>query len=158
MEIERKWLIRAENIPYDLNQLEHFEIQQAYISFSPTIRIRKINEERFILTVKSEPIGNSFSREEFELDISRKDYENLLRKAEGHIISKTRYLFHRDDGLLEEIDIFHGIFEGLAYMEIEFQKEEDADSFKEPDWVIRDVSKTKGFSNGALARNGMPEI
>ena len=158
MEIERKWLIDPKNIPYDLSTLEHCEIEQAYISFSPTIRVRKMNDDRFILTVKSKPVGNGLSREEYELDISRQDFDNLLKKAEGNIINKTRYYFHRDDGLLEEIDIFHGIFEGLSYMDIEFSSDKDAEGFPSPYWVTRDVSKENGFSNDSLARNGMPDI
>lgn len=158
MEIERKWLIKADNIPYDLEKLEHFEIEQAYISFSPTVRIRRINSERFILTVKSKPIGNSFAREEFEMDIAEKEYFSLLKKAEGRLIHKTRYLNRREDGLLEEIDIFSGGFNGLAYLEIEFSDEKEAKDFVQPQWVERDVTNEKGFSNGALARNGMPEI
>ena len=41
-EIERKWLI--EKIPFDLKGYECLEIEQAYLSPSPTVRVRKENE------------------------------------------------------------------------------------------------------------------
>ena len=74
------------------------------------------------------------------------------------MISKTRYINKRQDGLTEEIDIFKGGLSGLAYLEIEFPDEISAENFKEPDWVIKDVTLEKGFSNGELAEYGMPEI
>ena len=59
MEIERKWLIDVNNIPYDLNSLDHDDIEQAYISFKPTIRIRKIsNKGEYVLTIKSSSKDN----------------------------------------------------------------------------------------------------
>ena len=38
MEIERKWLVNQKDIPYDLAQLGAYEIEQAFLSFHPTIR------------------------------------------------------------------------------------------------------------------------
>lgn len=156
MEIERKWLVRKEKIPYDLEKLKSEEIEQAYISFSPTIRIRKIDGRRFILTVKSKT-GTTLSREEYETDITEEDYFNLMKKSEGKVISKTRYLNRREDGLPEEIDVFHGELKGLCYMEIEFGDEKTAEEFPSPEWVDRDVSSEKGYSNGDLAKYGMPK-
>ncbi len=159
MEIERKWLIKAESIPYDLTKLVCCEIEQAYISFSPVIRIRKINDDRFILTVKSSPENaGKFSRNEYEININSDEYIKLKEKSEGFVISKTRYINKRQDGLTEEIDIFKDRFSGLAYLEIEFPDEISAENFKTPDWVIKDVTLEKGFSNGELAEYGMPEI
>ena len=163
MEIERKWLVRIADIPYDLQTLEAYEIEQAYISFRPSIRVRMLRGrdggERFVLTVKSASVdGDALAREEFELPIDRKAYDALLRKAEGVVICKTRYLFRRADSLLEEIDLFHGALEGLAYLEIEFGSVEQAKAFPSPDWVVRDVTADKRFRNSALARFGMPDI
>lgn len=157
MEIERKWLVEKSEIPYNLEKLEHLEIEQAYISFSPVIRIRSINNKRFILTTKSSAGTESFlSRNEAEIEISAEEYSLLMKKSDGRIISKTRYLFERDDKLLEEIDIFEGGLAGLCYLEIEFPDEETAIKFPSPEWTIKDVTADKKFTNGSLARNGMP--
>ncbi|MBQ7541156.1 MAG: CYTH domain-containing protein [Clostridia bacterium] len=163
MEIERKWLLDTERIPYDLDTLEAYEIEQAYISFRPSVRVRRLRgkngAERFVLTVKSAAVdGGSLAREEFELPIDRKAYDSLLKKAEGRVIRKTRYLVRRSDGLLEEIDLFRGDLEGLAYLEIEFGDVAQAQSFPSPDWTQRDVTADKRFRNSALARFGMPDL
>lgn len=163
MEIERKWLIDKQKIPHDLNTLESFEIEQAYISFRPSIRVRMLRAcdgaERFVLTLKSASADrNALSREEYELPIDHKAYDTLMQKAEGNKIHKTRYLFRRADGLLEELDVFHGALDGLAYLEIEFVSVEQAKSFPSPDWVVRDVTADKRFRNSALARFGLPDV
>lgn len=154
MEIERKWLIRKEQIPYDLEKLPSHEIEQCYVSFSPVIRIRKINHgERYILTVKSTEQG--ISRQEFELPLSGEEYENLYQKREGNMLQKTRYL-KEENGLVQEIDIFRGDLEGLCYMEIEFPTKEAAETYPTPDWVVADVSDRIEYANASLARHGHP--
>ena len=163
MEIERKWLLQAKDVPYTLDELEAYGIEQAYVSFHPTVRVRALKDrqgnESFVLTVKSgSKSADGLAREEFELPIDSDGYETLLRKAEGSVIRKTRYLFRRADGLLEEIDVFHDALEGLCYLEIEFPTVEQARAFPSPAWTQRDVTSEKRFRNSALARDGMPEV
>ena len=150
MEIERKWLADQNSIPYDLDALDAYEIEQAYISFRPTVRVRSLRdrrgEMRYVLTVKSgSKAGDGLV-----------GYETLLRKAEGGVIRKTRYLFRRADGLLEEIDVFRDALEGLCYLEIEFPTADAARAFVSPEWTERDVTSDKRFRNSALAQYGMP--
>ena len=153
MEIERKWLIDSTKIPYDLNIYEHWDIEQAYISFKPTIRIRKIgNIDKYILTIKGSSSDNGLSRDEYEIYISEKEYNDLLNKTEGLILSKTRYRVPVGD-LLMEIDFFHRDYEGLSYMEIEFENTEEANKFETPDWVIKELTYDKRFTNAKLAKS-----
>ena len=49
MEIERKYLVRS--LPNNIDQYEHFEVEQAYLCTSPTLRIRRMGDA-YILTVK----------------------------------------------------------------------------------------------------------
>ena len=152
MEIERKWLIDKNKLPYDIGTLKHYEIVQAYISFSPTIRIRKIiNYGRNILTIKGSSHDKGLSRQEYEIDITDKQFDSLMEKCEGLILYKTRYMVKEED-LLYEIDFFHEEYEGLAYMEIEFQDKEKARNYPDPAWAIRDVTYDKRFSNASLAK------
>ena len=157
-EIERKWLIDPSKVIYDLSKVEPLCMEQSYISFSPTVRLRAVNDEKFILCVKSRPAPGSLTRDEFEISLSREDYEHLLTKTEGNIIRKKRYCIKNDEGHTLEFDIFEGDLQGLAYMEIEFSSEEEAISYPNPEWAIKDVSSDKRYKNAVLAQKGMPEI
>ena len=156
-EIERKWLIKVEDIPFDLSKAEKYEIEQTYLNFSPEIRVRNINNNEYILTIKSDTSIKGLVREENEYIITEEEYNNLLTKKEGNTITKTRYRFKDEKETEMEIDIFSGDLEGLAYLEIEFINVEDANEYKTPDWVVKDVTTDFNYKNGYLARYGIPD-
>lgn len=156
VEIEKKWIIDKENIPYDLSDAEIMDIEQTYISFSPEIRVRKINGgEEYSFAVKTNMTSDGMIRDEMEDYITEEDYNNLITKQEGNTIYKTRYQF-LDGDYLFAIDIFSGELEGLAYLEIEFGNQEEAETFETPNWVIKDVTNDLSYKNGHLARYGIP--
>ena len=157
LEIERKWLIDSENIHYNLSKARKYEIIQTYISFSPEIRVRKINGNDHVLTVKGKLLQNGLVRKENEYDISENEYNELLKKQSGNTIYKTRYVVTDENGIDLQIDIFKQELEGLAYMEIEFDSVKMADKYKTPNWVIKDVTSDVEYKNGHLARYGIPE-
>ena len=152
MEIERKYLVKY--LPEDLESYPHSLISQAYISTSPVIRIRR-NGERFILTVKSSGL---ISREEYELLLTEEEYESLKKKAEGNVIEKTRYKIPEKDGLTIELDIFHGIFDGLIYAEVEFPDMETAEQYTAPDFFGREVTGDGFYQNSSLSRMSEEDI
>ncbi len=155
-EIERKWLIRAKDIPLNLNNAIKIDIVQTYLNFSPEIRVRNIdNGSQYILTIKSNMSVDGLKREEKEYYITENEYKNLLKKQEGNSIHKTRYQI-KYNGEIYEIDIFHDQLEGLAYLEIEFEDEKKAKEFNTPDWVIKDVTDNINYKNGYLSRYGIP--
>lgn len=150
MEIERKFLINDK--AFDLDSYDYVEIQQAYISTSPVIRVRKrctkLGNEEYILTVKSKGM---LSRQEFELSLEPGDYENLLTKAEGNIITKRRYIIPLEDGLTLELDYFKDLFQGLVMGEIEFTNEDEAKKYNLPDFVIKEVTFDKRYHNSNMS-------
>lgn len=157
IEIEKKWLIREEDIPYNLSNAEIFEIEQTYISFSPEIRVRRINcGQEYTFAVKTNLTSDGMIRDELEDSITEEEYNNLIKKKEGNTIRKTRYQF-LDGNYLVAIDIFSGELDGLAYMEIEFANKDEANKFQTPSWVIKDVTDDIRYKNGHLARYGIPE-
>lgn len=157
VEIEKKWLINKENIPYNLSDAEIIEIEQTYICFSPEIRVRKINGgQEYTFAVKTNMTSDGMTRDELEDYITEEEYDNLMEKREGNTIHKTRYQFLDGDYLLA-IDIFSGELEGLAYLEIEFENQEEANKFETPSWVIKDVTSDLNYKNGHLARYGIPD-
>ena len=158
-EIERKWLIKKEDIPYDLNDsnVQKIEIKQTYICFDPEMRVRDYNNgESFEFTMKNNMSIDGLIRDEVNIDITKEQYDNLIKKQEGNTINKTRYQLY-DNGQIIALDIFHGDLDGLAYMEIEFKTEDESNNYKEPNWVIKDVTSDINYKNGHLARYGIPE-
>ncbi|MCI5679266.1 MAG: CYTH domain-containing protein [Bacteroidales bacterium] len=151
MEIERKFLTK--HIPFDITAYPCLAISQAYISFSPTIRIRQSNED-YILTVKGK---GHLEREEFELPLSKEDYDRLLQKTEGTPVIKKRYLVPLAEGLTAEVDIYEGELIGLMTTEVEFPSLEAAESFVAPQWFGKDVSKEKAYKNTSLSLYGKPK-
>ena len=148
MEIERKWLVYPAAIPYDLNTLHFIRIRQAYISFSPSVRIRQINNgEKNILTVKRQTAYPGLANEESEYEVDSDLAAFLFSCTSGNLIIKTRYLNPLPSGLTEEIDIFSGALEGLAYLEIEFPDIEQAKSYPSPVLLVY----------ASLARYGSPK-
>ena len=85
MEIERKFLVGK--LPENLEQYPCSCIEQAYISTQPVIRVRRKNDQ-YILTCKGEGL---LSREEHELFLTQNEYQGLLARAQGQIITKKRY-------------------------------------------------------------------
>ncbi|MDF2609587.1 MAG: adenylate cyclase [Lachnospiraceae bacterium] len=155
MEIERKFTIKK--IPDNLSQYKKKEIEQGYLSTKePVIRIRKSNDN-YLITYKSRlgmaeiPGEVALSCEEVELPLSQETYDHLKAKIDHHMIVKTRYMIPLPDGCIAELDIFHGILEGLVFVEVEFPGEEEAKKFHAPDWFGEDVSFDKRYKNNYLA-------
>lgn len=148
MEIERKFLIKKDNIPTNIEEYPHNELEQAYIITEPVLRIRKKNDS-FILTYKGQGL---MVREEVEFPLTKKAYEKLLKKAEGNIITKTRYKIPEKNELVIELDIFSGLFEGLYLAEVEFPDEESAFNYIPPEWFGKEVTNETTFHNSTLSQ------
>ena len=150
MEIERKFLIG--NIP-DLSEYKYHEIEQAYLNTNPVVRIRK-EDDTYYLTYK----GKGFmAREEYNLPLNKESYEHLLKKADGNIISKRRYLIPYDKYTIE-LDIFTGVFQGLVIAEVEFDSVDEANSFIGPDGFVEDVTSDKKYHNSYLSKLDLNEM
>ena len=102
LEIERKFLIKRENLPENLEQYPSKVIEQGYLCTEPVVRIRKSNDN-YYLTYKSKGL---LAREEYNLPLTKEAYEHLKPKADGIVISKVRYVIPEKDGLSIELDVF----------------------------------------------------
>ena len=151
MEIERKFLVKV--MP-DLSKYKSKKLVQGYLNTSPTVRIRREDDE-YYLTYKSKTTDN-ISREEYNLPLNEEAFEHMLAKVDGNIISKTRYLIplgknEAGNELTAELDVFDAPFEKLVFMEVEFPTIEEAKSFKAPEWFGEDVSDKKEYYNSYLS-------
>lgn len=146
MEIERKFLIPV--LPEKLETYPHRRIEQAYLCTEPVVRIRRQDED-YILTYKS---TGMMAREEYNLPLTKEAYEHLKEKADGIVLSKTRYLLPLQDGLTIELDVFDRTYEGLWLAEVEFESIEQAESFVPPVWFGEDVTYSGKYHNSVLSR------
>ena len=148
MEIERKFLIERENIPGNISEYPCHDIEQAYLSTDPVVRIRR-SDDSWYLTYKSRGL---LSREEYNLPLTEKSYLHLREKADGKILTKKRFNIPvSGTGLIIELDIFSGDYEGLVLAEVEFSSEEEALSFVPPAWFGREVTWSGEYQNSVLA-------
>ena len=156
LEIERKFLLDVNHIPVDLEKADQYEILQTYISFSPEVRVRKINEYYYSFALKLPKDQIGLARQEVEFPIHYEEYSRLFDKKEANSISKTRYQF-QTEGVMVAVDIYHQELNGLAVAEIEFDSKEAADEFVPYDWFVKDVTSDKRYKNANLAKDGLPK-
>ena len=130
MEIERKYLVSG--LPDNIDSYPCRLIEQGYLNTSPVVRVRRDNNN-YYLTYKG---SGMMAREEYNLPLTQEAYEHLRPKADGIVISKTRYLIPEKDGLTIELDVFHDDYEGLLLAEVEFETEEEANNFRQHCQII----------------------
>lgn len=161
MEIERKFTLKS--LPENLDQYSCRHIEQAYLNTDPVIRVRKEDDD-YYLTYKGRGM---LAREETNLDLNEASYYHLRAKADGNIISKTRYLIPLphpgfkagyptppdDYTLTIELDVFDPPFAPLVMAEVEFGSREAAEAFMPPDWFDEDVTYNKEYHNSYMSLN-----
>lgn len=145
MEIERKFLIKK--LPANLASFPCHKIEQAYLNTNPVVRIRR-QDDAYFLTYKGE---GHMVREEYNLPLNETSYCHLKEKADGIILTKTRYLLPLEGGLTIELDVFGAPYEGLFLAEVEFPDVESANSFTPPHWFGEDVTFSSGYHNSTLS-------
>lgn len=146
MEIEKKYLI--DTLPENLNQYSFHIIEQGYLNTEPVVRIRRQDDE-YYLTYKGKGM---LVREEYNLPLNKESYQHLIQKADGNIITKKRYCIPYEEKYTIELDVFHGLFEGLILAEVEFPSVEDAERFYPPDWFGEDVTYNPKYHNSNMSK------
>lgn len=148
MEIERKFLIDKIPDSIDLSSLKCRQIEQGYLCTEPVVRVRRDNDD-YYLTYKSKGL---MAREEYNLPLNEAAYNTLIKKADGNIITKTRYEIPEKNNLTIELDIFEGKFSGLLLAEVEFSSEAEALAYTPPAWFGKDVTKDASYHNSNMAK------
>lgn len=148
MEIERKFLVNKEQLPENLEEYPFHRIEQGYLCTESVVRIRRQDNDYF-LTYKSKGL---MSRKEYNLPLTKDAYFHLKTKADGLVISKTRYLIPEKNGLTIELDVFHEEYDGLFLAEVEFPSEEAAEAYIPPTWFGKDVTWSSEYHNSTLSQ------
>ena len=159
MEIERKFTLKS--LPANLEDYPHHRIEQAYLNVNPVVRVRREDDE-YYMTYKG---SGMMAREESNLPLNKEAYYHLREKADGNIISKTRYRIPltnpgfkaghpappTDYTLTIELDVFDPPFAPLVMAEVEFGSKEAAEAFLPPEWFDEDVTYCKEYHNSYMA-------
>lgn len=153
MEIERKFLIRPACLPKDIDRYPHKKFIQGYLSTEPVLRVRREGED-YVVTYKS---AGLLAREEYNLPLTKESFLHLIKKADGIIISKTRYCIPTENDLTIELDIFDAPLAPLILAEVEFASLDEANAYKPLTWFDREVTMESTYHNSTLSKNGLPE-
>ena len=165
-EIERKYLLRNDSFRQLATAV--VPIAQGYLSTDPdrTIRVRRKGDKAY-LTIKGKNENGGISHFEWEKEITVNDAESLLslcsnstprlgRGAGGEVlITKDRYLVPWQ-GLMIEVDVFHGANEGLVMAEIELPSE-DYPMPELPDFIGEEVTADPRYYNSYLSAHPFSE-
>ena len=116
-----------------------------------TTRIR-FTQDSVHLTLKGKRTHSAALELEWEID--RELGENISGSKSHPSISKTRYHWRGNDGMVWEVDEFEGPLTGLILAEVELPNEEFPVSL--PEWIGEEITGLHQWSNSSLARNGWP--
>lgn len=148
-EIERKFLLKSND--WEKENSTGVLYKQAYLvtNKNRSVRIR-ITETSGYITIKGGLQDGTISRLEYEYEIPVQDakeiFDNLCEEGK---IEKTRYKIPYENHIWE-LDVFHGLNEGLITIEVELENEDEEVIL--PPWVGQDVSHEQKYSNGSLAK------
>jgi adenylate cyclase len=144
-EIERKFLVRSDGWK---NLAQGTRLRQGYLASSQnaTVRIRSAGDVGF-LTIKGTRIGITRREYEYEIPVAEADamIEAMCRRR---TVEKTRYRVEHE-GVVWEVDEFHGANAGLVTAEVELEREDQP--FSKPEWIGKEVSMDVRYANSALA-------
>lgn len=149
-EIERKFLVTTDAWQDKLSE-PGTRLRQAYIASMDdrSVRIRLRDDGTAMLTIK---VGAGLlCRDEFEFPVSAEDAEEMMSHAIGTVIDKTRFVIDYE-GYRWEVDRYNGVHAGLVVAEVELAS--TAENPPLPDWVGREVTGLRAFSNQSLATRG----
>jgi CYTH domain-containing protein/CHAD domain-containing protein len=149
-EIERKFLVAE--VPQTANR--RTAIEQGYLAIDELgeVRLRRIGGE-LLLTAKT---GHGEVRGEVEIPLSPGSFEELWELTEGRRVRKARHYVPLNGYLRAEVDVYEGDLEGLLTAEIEFASREEADRFRPPAWLGRELTGDERYANQSLATRGLP--
>jgi adenylate cyclase len=146
-EIERKFLVRDKRY----RQLaKPVSCRQGYLSTAKERIVRvRIRGDKAYLTVKG--ATNGITRSEYEYEIPVAEAEQMLeRLCEKPIIEKDRYEIECD-GMVWQVDEFHGPNEGLVIAEVQLDREDH--KITVPEWIGEEVSGESKYFNSNLVQN-----
>jgi adenylate cyclase len=147
-EIERKFLVK--HPPPGWKQMRRSHIAQGYLPVADEdleIRLRR-RDTKHGITIKR---GHGRSRLEEEIPIPKATFRSLWPLTRTARIAKWRYEIPWN-GRTVEMDVYLGSHRGLITAEIEFDSVAASRSFHAPEWLGREITGNRQYTNQSLAR------
>ena len=164
-EIERKFLIDPNKIPFDLDKMPYRDITQGYVTSIDrdlTFRLRHVlYRDKY-----SEPLGEDWFqtikgkgskvRDEYEFRLLREQFKKMWKLYEKLCLHKWRYDPPCEEGTMH-LDQYKSELKGLWTVEVEFDSIEECDAYTPPNWFGEEVTEDMRYTNLSLTINGIPE-
>lgn len=146
-EIERKFTVKNTDFKKDAYEIK--QIRQGLLNSHGKNEVRVTIRDKYAwICVKSNT--DEADRFEWEKEISVEEAELLLTHCcISRIISKTRYMILSGEGLVWEVDEFHGDDEGLILAEIEIPSLNY--DIVLPEWINTEVTGDRRYYNHTLS-------
>jgi CYTH domain-containing protein len=151
VEIERKFLVKTDAWR---DQATHSErLRDGLVAREDDLKVRvRCYGNRTTLCVKGGRTG--IAREEFEYEIPADHAAAIFAHCADRILEKTRHYVPGRTGLWE-VDVYHGLLEGIVIAEIELPSETTLVSL--PDWVGAEITGDPRYSKSNLLTAQMHE-
>lgn len=146
IEIERKFLVVGERWRADVTR--SVDMRQGYLSTEggkASMRVR-VEADSARLNIKASVVGAK--RAEYDYEVPLAEGREILDQLCVGRLEKVRH-FIEHDGLTWEVDEFTNDNAGLIVAEIELESE--AQVFRHPDWLGREVTQDRRYYNHYLA-------
>ncbi len=177
LEIEKKFIVKK--LPENLDKYPVHVIEQGYLCVIPAIRVRR-EDDRYYMTYKSnkgfgkadtDAGADGIGKTEYNLPLDKDSYEHLVKKADGNVIRKKRYIIPLNEDAFDEeyingsselkseiakmkieLDVFDAPFDGRVLAEVEFPDERTAREYHPAEWFLEDVTGRPEYSNAQMSR------
>lgn len=135
LEIERKYLIK--DMP-SLDGITKIEYERYFISdnIDEQIRVQRKNDT-FEIEKKIKVKENEYKKE--KNSISKDEFENLIKNCDK-VIKRDSYLISSNPNIT--VKVYHGKYEGLRRVEVEFNSVETFEKFESPSWFGKEITNT----------------
>jgi len=144
VEIERKFLVKTSAWRDQVTRSER--LRDGLIARDDDLKVRvRSYGDRTTLCVKSARKG--ISRDEFEYEIPADHASAIFAHCAGRVLEKTRHYVPGVTGTWE-VDVYHGVLEGIVIAEIELPSESTIVSL--PDWVGEEITGDPSYSTTTL--------
>jgi len=144
-EIERKFLVKE--LP-DLSKLKPIIYERYFLKITPDSEVRiQAKGKKYELETKTNKSAISSKKEKKE--ITKDEFEKLKKKSKKSIIREGFLLSKKPE---TSIKVYHGDYEGLIRLEVEFKTEKEANQFIPPPWASKEITGTELGRDSSLIK------